>query len=186
MAWLGPAYSSPDPLRRNYWEDTLHVPDLEGGFETEQATTGVRKLVQIYNMCASVSACVSVTNLCYNFPQENLAMKPTYQDCKNPMKPKKTKKNQDCKTHETKKTKNKKKHQDCKTHESSNLGTLGSDILVFFGFFGFLGFFCFLGFFGFPCLGQQYHPKMHKKNPLCTRSLFNLVFDGLSTPTENC
>ena len=83
------------------------------GLYTEQATTGVRKLVQIYNICASVSACVSVTDLCYNFPQGNLAMKPTYQDCKNPMKPKnqenqKNQKNQDCKTHETKKTKKKK------------------------------------------------------------------------------
>ena len=114
----------------------------------------MRKLVQIYNMCASVSACVSVTDLCYNFPQGNLAMKPTYQ----------------------KKT----RLQDPWKQQSWNLRVWH---FVFFVFFCFLVFF---GFLGFPCLGQQYHPKMHKKNPLCTRSLFNLVFDGLSTPTENC
>ena len=114
-------------------------------FFSEQATTGVRKLVQIYNICASVSACVSVKDPCYNFPQGNLAMKPTYQDCKTHMKPKKPKQAR------LQDQKNKKK-QDCKTHKSSNLGTLGFDIFFLF--------FCFLGF---PCLGQQYHPKMHKK-----------------------
>ena len=109
---------------------------------TEQATTGVRKLVQIYNMRASVSACVSVTNLCYNFPQGNLAMKPTHQDCKAPTKPKKHKKNKIARPMKPKK-------QDCKTHESSNLGTLGSDILFFFVFFVFLVFLVFLYFFVF-------------------------------------
>ena len=129
------------------------------GRKTEQATTGVRKLVQIYNMCASVSACVSVTDLCYNFPQGNLAMKPTYQDCKTPMKPK----NQDCKTHETKKTKKPKKKQDCKTHESSNLGTLGSDILFvcFFFFWVFLFFFVFLVFLAW----------VNSITPKCTKRL---------------
>ena len=77
------------------------------------------------------------------------------------MKPKKTrkpKKNKKTRLQDPWNQKTQKKTQDCKTHESSNLGTLGSDILFFFVFFGFLG------FLGFPCPGHRYRPKMHKQH----------------------
>ena len=76
--------------------------------------------------------------------------------------------------------KNKKK-QDCKTHDSSNLGTLGSDILFFVGFLT-----CFFWFSWFSLPGSQVSAQTAQTTPLYTRSLFYLVFDGLSTPTENC
>ena len=124
----------------------LHFYCLKGhdtrGFE-------VRQLAQIYNIYASASALPACLSQIFdkNIPQANLTMKPTNQGYKShetktkQENPKKQKK-QDCKTHETKKNKKQKK-QDCKTHESSNLGTLGSDILFFY-FFVFLVFLVFL------------------------------------------
>ena len=77
--------------------------------KTEQATTRVRQLAQIYNIYASASALPACLSQIFdtNFPQANLTMKPQTKITramkpKRPRKPKKTKK-QDCKTHETKK-----------------------------------------------------------------------------------
>ena len=136
---MGPCYG---PL---LW--ALNVPILYNlditGIYTEQATTRVRQLAQIYNIYASASALPTCLSQIFdtNFPQANLTMKPTNQDYKShetkkTRKPKKKKKKtrlQDPWNQKNKKKKKKKK-QDCKTHESSNLGTLGSDILVFLVF----------------------------------------------------
>ena len=104
---------------------------------SEQATTRVRQLAQIYDIYASASAlpaCLSQI-IDTNFPQTNLTMKPT---------------NQDCKTHETKKIII--KLQDPWKQQSWNLRVWH---VVFFGLVGFLG---------FPCLGHRYRPKMHKQH----------------------
>ena len=110
----------------------------------------------LQHLCICICpASMSVTNFWYKFPTSkpnNETHKPRLQEPWNQKK-------QDCKTHETKKNK---KKQDCETHESSNLGTLGSDILFFFLIF--LVFLFFFGFLGIPCPGHRYRPKMHKQH----------------------
>ena len=149
----------------------------------------MRQLAQIYNIYLCICICpasMSVTNLWYKFPTSktnNETHKPRLQEPWNQKnkKTKRNKKNKIARPMKPKKTKNQ-KNQDCKTHESSNLGTLGSDILVFWFFW----FSCFFWFSWFSLPGSQVSAQNAQTTPLYTRSLFYLVFDGLSTPTENC
>ena len=119
------------------------------------------KIDNAFTTCLCICASLHVwhkplTALNTNFPQRNLAMKPTNQDCK------------DCETHETKKQCQTLRFQDCCCHGFCNLvffcfflasWVFQSCCFFLFCFFGFMGlailffFFCFFWFHGScnPC-----------------------------------